>query len=164
MGVFSALKTAYREKAELLYRRGSNTVGKEHFTALYQRARSSAIIARDILFGWSKTGLFPSNPDRVLRGIQAPPPAPLQVDAALAPGSRSLEPLQTPTTAEGLRMLCNIGLACKAIFSAQNASIRKRKTIQRRLENHRSSPQSLIPDFDINKMAVICQTLPEKQF
>jgi hypothetical protein len=106
VGVFSALKTAYREQVETLYRRGSNTVGKEHFIALYQRVRSSAMVSRHILSGWSKTGLFPFNPDRVLRDIQPPPPAPLQVDAALAPRFRSEEPLQTPTTAEGLRMLC----------------------------------------------------------
>jgi hypothetical protein len=41
-----------------------------------------------------------------LREIQPPPPAPLQVETALAPRSRSEEPLQTPTTAEGLRILC----------------------------------------------------------
>jgi hypothetical protein len=96
----------YREQVETLYRRGSNTVGKEHFTALYQRARNSAMVSRNILSGWSKTGLFPFNPDRVLRAIQPPPPAPLHVEAALAPCSRSEEPLQTPTTSEGLRLLC----------------------------------------------------------
>jgi hypothetical protein len=106
VGVFSALKTAYREQVETLYRRGSNTVGKEHFTALYQRARNSAMVSRNVLSGWSKTGLFPFNPDRVLRAIQPPLPAPLQVEAALAPCSSSGEPLQTPTTAEGLRLLC----------------------------------------------------------
>ncbi|KAJ5882679.1 uncharacterized protein N7473_011113 [Penicillium subrubescens] len=57
----------------------------------------------------------------------------------------------------------HVYLACKAIFSAQNASIRKRKTVQKRLEDHRSSLQSLIPDFDLKKVAVICQTPLEKQ-
>jgi hypothetical protein len=48
VGVFSALKTAYREQIKFLYGRGSNTVGKEHLTALYQRARNSAMVSRDI--------------------------------------------------------------------------------------------------------------------
>jgi hypothetical protein len=64
------------------------------------------MVSRNVLSGWSKTGLFPFNPDRVLRAIQPPLPAPLQVEAALAPCSSSGEPLQTPTTAEGLRLLC----------------------------------------------------------
>jgi hypothetical protein len=106
VGVFSALKTAYREQVELLYRRGSNTVGKEHFTILYQRARDSAMVSRNILSGWSKTGLFPFNPDRVLRDIRPVAPVPLQVEAAAAQRSRSQGSLQTPTTTEGLRILC----------------------------------------------------------
>ncbi|KAL4901195.1 hypothetical protein BDW74DRAFT_170350 [Aspergillus multicolor] len=57
----------------------------------------------------------------------------------------------------------HIYLACKAIFSAQNAAIRKRKAIQKRLEDHKSSLQSLIPDFDIIQTASICQALLEKQ-
>jgi hypothetical protein len=57
----------------------------------------------------------------------------------------------------------HIYLACKAIFSAQNAAIRKRKAIQKRLEDHKSSLQSLVPHFDIIQAATICQALLEKQ-
>jgi DDE superfamily endonuclease len=39
IGVFGPLKAAYRDEAEQFYRRGANTVGKEHFTALYSAAR-----------------------------------------------------------------------------------------------------------------------------
>jgi hypothetical protein len=72
VGVFGPLKTAYREQVEQLYRGGANTVGKEHFTFLYSRARSIAFTPRNITSGWSKTGLYPFDPDRVLKDIQKP--------------------------------------------------------------------------------------------
>ncbi|KAL2801618.1 hypothetical protein BJX63DRAFT_416942 [Aspergillus granulosus] len=65
--------------------------------------------------------------------------------------------------ASTLEQRYHIYLACKAIFSAQNAAIRKRKIIQKRLEDHRSSLQSLIPNFDLNKVVTTCQALLEKQ-
>lgn len=39
---------------------------------LYRHAREAALTARTIRSGWSGTGLFPSNPDRVLTGMEAP--------------------------------------------------------------------------------------------
>jgi len=71
-GVFGSQKTAYREQVERLYRGGSNTVGKQHFTSLYSRGREQALTSRNIKSGWSKTGLYPFSPDRVLRDIQTP--------------------------------------------------------------------------------------------
>ncbi|ORX91770.1 hypothetical protein BCR34DRAFT_677966 [Clohesyomyces aquaticus] len=56
--VFSPLKTAYRDK--------------EHFTTLYCPAREWAMTKKNILAAWAKTGLFPFNPDRVLREITKP--------------------------------------------------------------------------------------------
>jgi hypothetical protein len=38
VGVFSPLKTAYRVQVEQAYRAGVSTVGKPHFTYLYDRA------------------------------------------------------------------------------------------------------------------------------
>ena len=43
VGVFAPLKTAYRDEVERLYRGGLDTVGKEHFTSLYKRARERTI-------------------------------------------------------------------------------------------------------------------------
>ena len=40
VGLFSPLKTAYREQVDELYRGGSGAVGKEHFPLLYSRART----------------------------------------------------------------------------------------------------------------------------
>ncbi|KAI7227738.1 hypothetical protein KC330_g8251 [Hortaea werneckii] len=71
IAVFAPLKTAYRDNAERL-ERGVNTIGKQHFTSLYSPAREAAFTKRNILAGWSKGGLFPFNPQRVLRDIDKP--------------------------------------------------------------------------------------------
>jgi hypothetical protein len=73
VGVFGPLKTAYRERVEELYRGGANTVGKLYFTFLYSQARCAAFTSRNIKSIWAKAGLYPWNPDRVLRDIQKPP-------------------------------------------------------------------------------------------
>jgi hypothetical protein len=72
IAVFAPLKTAYRDNAERLERGGVNTIGKQHFTSLYSPARETAFTKRNILAGWSKGGLFPFNPLRVLRDLEKP--------------------------------------------------------------------------------------------
>ena len=72
IGVFGPLKTAYREQVERLYRGGANTIGKQHFTLLYSKARETAFTQRNIRASWSKAGLFPFKPERVLDGMQPP--------------------------------------------------------------------------------------------
>jgi hypothetical protein len=72
IAVFAPLKTAYRDNAERLERGGVNTVGKQHFTSLYSPVRDTAFTKRNILAGWSKGGLFPFNPQRVLRDLETP--------------------------------------------------------------------------------------------
>jgi hypothetical protein len=69
VAVFGPLKTAYREQVEQLYHSGVTTINKEHFTSLYSPARTKALTKKNILAGWAKAGLFPYNPDRVLRTI-----------------------------------------------------------------------------------------------
>jgi hypothetical protein len=49
-----------------------NTIGKQHFTSLYSPARETAFTKRNILAGWSKGGLFPFNPQRVLHDLEKP--------------------------------------------------------------------------------------------
>jgi DDE superfamily endonuclease len=72
VGIFGPLKMKYREQVERLYRRGSNMIGKQHFTLLYDRARSEAFSSRNITSAWSKSGLRPFNPERVLKDVQNP--------------------------------------------------------------------------------------------
>ncbi|KAL5344830.1 hypothetical protein ACLOAV_010227 [Pseudogymnoascus australis] len=71
VGVFAPLKAAYRDEAERLYR-VTNAIGKEHFTSLYSPARDKAFTKRNITAAWAASGLFPLNPDRVLKTILKP--------------------------------------------------------------------------------------------
>ena len=84
VGVFSPLKTVYREQVEQLFRGGANTVGKQHFTLLYNRARNAAFTPGNIKSAWRKTGLFLFDPDHVLRGIRHPSTGMLTVSSASA--------------------------------------------------------------------------------
>ncbi|PQE27728.1 pogo transposable element protein [Rutstroemia sp. NJR-2017a BVV2] len=64
IGVFAPLKGFYRDEADRLFRGGANTV------VLHGRKHSQK---KNILAGWAACGLFPFNPDRVLRKIPKPP-------------------------------------------------------------------------------------------
>lgn len=70
--VIGPLQIAYREQVEQLYRGGANTVGKQHFTLLYSRARDMTFTSRNIKSVSSKTGMCSFNPNRVLQAIQKP--------------------------------------------------------------------------------------------
>jgi len=67
IAVFAPLKTAYRENVGCVERGGVNTVGKQHFTSLYSTARETAFSKRNILSGWSESGLFVFNPQSAAR-------------------------------------------------------------------------------------------------
>jgi len=110
VGVFGPLKGAYRDLAERFYRGGANTVGKEHFTALYSAAREKTLTPHNIRAGWGRSGMYPFNPDRVLREIRKPP-AELTVpkaDDVEAPLCSQDEALQTPATADAFRSLLGL--------------------------------------------------------
>ena len=72
VGPFAPLKSAYREQVERLNQGGVDIVGKEHFAYLYSPARDRALTKRNIRAGWSATGLFPFNLERVLRDVPKP--------------------------------------------------------------------------------------------
>jgi len=72
VAVFGPLKASYRDQVDRLERAGTNTIGKEHFTSLYSRARQKALTQKNILAGFAKCGLEPFNPDRVLKDIPKP--------------------------------------------------------------------------------------------
>lgn len=110
VGIFGPLKTAYREQVEQLFRGGANTVGKQHFTLLYDRARNAAFTPENIKSAWRKAGLFPFDPDRVLRGMGHPSTGMLTVPSASAvrsaPVSSPIEDIPlTPTTSEALTLM-----------------------------------------------------------
>jgi hypothetical protein len=109
-----ALKTAYRDQVERLNRGGIDIVGKEHFTYLYSPARDTALTKRNIRAGWAATGLYPFNPERVLKDIPRPPVEVVVPEATIASTSRADTVLQkpitpvTPMTAEALTSLHNV--------------------------------------------------------
>jgi hypothetical protein len=72
VAVFAPLKAHYREQVDQLERGGVNTIGKEHFTSLYSPTREKAFTPKNIKAGFAASGLFPFNPDRVLRDIPKP--------------------------------------------------------------------------------------------
>ncbi|KAF2647276.1 DDE-domain-containing protein, partial [Lophiostoma macrostomum CBS 122681] len=99
IGVFAPLKAAYRDEVKRLYRGGLETVGKEHFTSLYKPAREKAITKRNITAGWAASGLFPFNPDRVLRHTPKPPAeSAFLTETESCPQVEVLDTPVTPTT------------------------------------------------------------------
>lgn len=115
VAAFAPLKAAYRDEVERLERGGVNAIGKEHFTFVYSRARDKAFTQRNIRAGFSACGLFPFNPDRVLRTMPKPQPElalanNIEVDTATHPQDSVRSPLTpvTPVTTQGLASLQNI--------------------------------------------------------
>ena len=137
IGVFGPLKAAYRDQVERLYRGGANTVGKEHFTSLYSPARNKALTPRNIKAGWIKGGLFPFNPERVLRDIQKPTkltvPKAEEVKVGSCPQD---EVLQTPVTAEALTSLHS--LIEQDAYTLDETS---KQRLQRRLQKFANAAQ-----------------------
>jgi hypothetical protein len=72
ISVFTPLKAAYRNEVDRLEQGGVNMIGKEHFTFLYNPVRKRVFIPKNIKAGFTVSGLFPFNPDRILRSIPAP--------------------------------------------------------------------------------------------
>lgn len=114
IAVFAPLKAAYRDNVERLERGGVNAIGKQHFTSLYSPARERAFTKRNILAGWSKGGLYPLNPQKVLKDLEKPfaelveaagdPAAHHLQDAALLPPAEPVTPV-TPVSAEAFTFL-----------------------------------------------------------
>jgi hypothetical protein len=92
VAVFAPLKTAYRDAVERLERGGVNTIGKQHFTSLYSSARKAAFTQRNIRAGWSKCGLTPLNPQRVLKNMEKPLTESSEAAGDLAAGDLTLVP------------------------------------------------------------------------
>jgi hypothetical protein len=107
VAIFGPLKTAYREQVELLYRGGAGTVGKQHFTLLYSRARDVAFTRCNIEAAWEKTGLHPFNEERVLNDIHRPQIEHEPVDSiasqVVLPSAGDVQ--QTPVTSDGFARL-----------------------------------------------------------
>jgi hypothetical protein len=131
VSVFGPLKTAYRDKVERRYRGGLTNVNKEHFTAIYSRARERAMTKKNILAGWAKTGLFPFNPSRVLRDI-VKPDALLTIDVPHEVECTQDGVIQTPVTpvsSEAVTQL--LGLIKQDSHSNEPNGMRHHRLIQK---------------------------------
>lgn len=95
VAAFGPLKTAYRDHVERLERGGVNTISKEHFTSLYKPTRERALTPKNIKAGFAASGLFPFNPERVLRTVPKPPAEPTLAVTTEAP-YREEEIFQSP--------------------------------------------------------------------
>lgn len=107
VAVFASLKAAYWDEVKRLLRGGLDNIGKEHFTSLYKPAREKAFSKRNITASWAATGLFPFNPERVLRSMPKPVPE-LAISISNEESPPQVKVLRTPTTpvtTEGLMSL-----------------------------------------------------------
>ncbi|GAM43547.1 hypothetical protein TCE0_051f18448 [Talaromyces pinophilus] len=95
------LKTAYRAQVEQACRAGVSTIGKPHFTYLYDRARKEALTPRNIRSAWSRSGLLPFDPSRVLREFQTSL-SEIQTKIAVDHPNKSPHRCRTPTTSDHL--------------------------------------------------------------
>lgn len=161
IAAFAPLKAAYRDQVDRLEQGGVNTIGKEHFTSLYSPARERAFTLKNIKAGFAASGLFPFNPDRVLRSMPAPP-AELAIPRAdeVEVGSyrRGVEP-QTPVTP----------VSAEAFMSLQNLIIQQdahalNETSKQNLARHlqkctkafqKSSAQSILQEDRIQFLTTI---------
>jgi len=141
VGVFAPLKAAYRDEADRLFRGGVNTIGKQHFTSLYNPAREKAFTKRNITAAWAASGLFPFNPDRVLRVTPKPPTQPNvpRVDETQVGSCHQDEVPQTlvtpvtPVSVEGLASLQK--LIKQDIHTLNEASIQRLERHVQKLAN-----------------------------
>jgi hypothetical protein len=138
VAVFASLKAAYRDQVDRLNRGGVDNVGKEHFTSLYSPARIKAFTKRNITAAWAATGLFPFNPQRVLKDIPKPlPPLSLIVPttgeiAGVCPQGQSLQTPVTPVTPVTAEALASLHDMIKQ--DARTLDERSKQRIQRRVQ------------------------------
>jgi hypothetical protein len=70
--VFALLKAAYYNQVNRLKQGGINIIDKEHFTSLYSPIKGKAFTLKNIKAGFTISGLFLFNPNRVLRSMPTP--------------------------------------------------------------------------------------------
>jgi hypothetical protein len=113
VAAFAPLKAAYCDQVDRLEQGGVNMIGKEHFTSLYSPARERAFTPKNIKAGFAASGLFPFNPDRVLRSMPAPqaePAIPSADEVRVGSCRQDVGPQTpiTPVSAESFMSLQNL--------------------------------------------------------
>ena len=86
-------------------------MGKEHFTSLYMPAKERALTKRNIMAGWTAIGLFPFNPERVLRHTPQTPAeltVPKVNEVSFCPQDQVLQMPATPVTPVTIEALASL--------------------------------------------------------
>ena len=137
VSVFKPLKDAYRDEVERLERGCVGKIGKEHFTSLYSPAREQVLTARTIRAGWSRAGLFPWNPEKVLSRIPKPAAEPTikkigDVEAGCCAPDQATVPQTpvTPVSTEAVTALHNL-IAEDARMLDQSSRLRLQRHLQK---------------------------------
>ena len=73
IGVFSSLKAHMAQQMDRYIRTGISRIQKAEWLDAFISARALAFTRRNILSGWSGTGLYPFNPQKVLTRVPFPP-------------------------------------------------------------------------------------------
>lgn len=136
--MFAFLKKAYSDEADRLFRKNTNTVGKQHFTFLYSLTREKAFTKKNITFAWAACGLFSFNSNKVLRVTLRPPAQSIipRADEIKVGSCYQNEILQTPVTpvlAKGLASLHN--LIKQDVHTLKRTSIQRLKRHVQKLAN-----------------------------
>lgn len=72
VGVFSAFKRAHANETDRVSRLSAQRIPRQEWVQMFARARKKAVIMDNILSGWRGAGLFPSDPDKVLKQLPEP--------------------------------------------------------------------------------------------
>ncbi|KAH9204300.1 hypothetical protein DL95DRAFT_430412 [Leptodontidium sp. 2 PMI_412] len=132
----------YRGQVDRLFQGGANTIAKEHFTSVYSPAREREFTKRNITSSCAACGLFPLNPDRVLRKTPKPPaqstvPRAVEINVGLCQQDEVPQTSVTPVTADAfiiprlqrrVQKLANAGqrsIAYCALLDDQNQFLTK---------------------------------------
>jgi hypothetical protein len=161
IAVFIPLKAAYRDQIDRLKQGDINTIDKEHFTSLYSPARERAFTPKNIKAGFAASGLFPFNPDRVLRSITVPsaePVIPRTDEVKVGSCQQDIEPQTpvTPVSAEAFISLQNLIIQ----QNAQTLDETSKQNLARHLQKctkafQTSSAKSILQDDRIQFLTTI---------
>jgi hypothetical protein len=95
VGVFSSLKTHMTREMDRYIRTGIPRIQKVEWLEAFIAARPHAFTTRNILSGWSGTGLYPFNPQKVLSRVPILP-EPMDIPAREPTPDPSQNPLENP--------------------------------------------------------------------
>jgi len=82
IGVFGSLKSHMTPELDRFIRSGIPRMQKDEWLKAFISARSNAFTKKNILSGWSGTGLNPFNPQKVLGHVPIPPTLEVQIHEA----------------------------------------------------------------------------------